>query len=182
MNLNKADKFKFVFEFLHNNFIDYFDTSGKSCKPQPNSQWPAVRAAQLQPRAAGTICRRSYSTSKLRTTISIWQLWRLSRIRLDRHFFLHGPGGTGKTYVYNILCYFLCGQGMIVLCVASLGIAALLFIGGQTAHSCFKYQLMFMSHQCVGSKKNSLLADLIKAADLVIWDEAPMQSCHIHKV
>ena len=24
-------------------------------------------------------------------------------------FFLHGPGGTGKTYVYNTLCYFLCG-------------------------------------------------------------------------
>ena len=26
-------------------------------------------------------------------------------------FFLHGPGGTGKTYVYNTLCYFLRGQG-----------------------------------------------------------------------
>ncbi len=24
-------------------------------------------------------------------------------------FFLHGPGGTGKTYVYNTLCYFLRG-------------------------------------------------------------------------
>ena len=24
-------------------------------------------------------------------------------------FFLHGPGGTGKTYVYNTLCHFLCG-------------------------------------------------------------------------
>ena len=34
-------------------------------------------------------------------------------------FFLHGPGGTGKTYVYNTLCYFLRGQGKIVLCVAS---------------------------------------------------------------
>ena len=45
-------------------------------------------------------------------------------------FFLHGPGGTGKTYVYNTLCYFLRGQGKIVLCVASSGIAALLLIGG----------------------------------------------------
>ena len=42
MNLNKADKFKFVFKFLHNNFIDYFDTFGKSFKPQPNSRQPAV--------------------------------------------------------------------------------------------------------------------------------------------
>jgi hypothetical protein len=40
-------------------------------------------------------------------------------------FFLHGPGGTGKTYVYNTLCYFLRGQGKIVLCVASSGIASL---------------------------------------------------------
>ena len=45
-------------------------------------------------------------------------------------FFLHGPGGTGKTYVYNTLCYFMRGQGKIVLCVASSGIAALLLIGG----------------------------------------------------
>ena len=22
-------------------------------------------------------------------------------------FFLHGPGGTGKTYLYNTLCYYL---------------------------------------------------------------------------
>jgi superfamily II DNA or RNA helicase len=45
-------------------------------------------------------------------------------------FFLHGPGGTGKTYVYNTLCYFLRGRGLIVLCVASSGITALLLIGG----------------------------------------------------
>src|SRR5580698_4490331 len=38
-------------------------------------------------------------------------------------FFLHGPGGTGKTYVYNTLCYHLRSQNKIVLCVASSGIA-----------------------------------------------------------
>jgi predicted ATPase len=26
-------------------------------------------------------------------------------------FFLHGPGGTGKTYLYNTLCYHLRSQG-----------------------------------------------------------------------
>src|SRR6266545_5854715 len=45
-------------------------------------------------------------------------------------FFLHGPGGTSKIYVYNTLCYFLRGQGLIVLCVTSSGITALLLIGG----------------------------------------------------
>ena len=43
-------------------------------------------------------------------------------------FLLHGPGGTGKTYVYNTLCHFLRGQGKIVICVASSGIASLLLL------------------------------------------------------
>jgi primosomal protein N' len=30
-------------------------------------------------------------------------------------FFLHGPGGTGKTYVYNTLCYVLQAKGTILL-------------------------------------------------------------------
>jgi primosomal protein N' len=41
-------------------------------------------------------------------------------------FFLNGPGGTGKTFVYNTLCY----AGQIVICVVSSGVAALLLIGG----------------------------------------------------
>jgi hypothetical protein len=49
-------------------------------------------------------------------------------------FFLHGPGGTEKTYLYNTLCYHLHSQHMIVLCVASSEIAAILLKGGKTAH------------------------------------------------
>jgi len=100
---------------------------------------------------------------------------------LGQTFFLHGPGGTGKTYVYNTLCYFLHGQGFIVLCVASSGIAALLLIGGRTAHSCFKIPIDIHESSLCGIKKNSQLAALIKATDLVIWDKAPMQSRHIHE-
>src|SRR5258708_19502753 len=50
-------------------------------------------------------------------------------------FFLHGPGGTVKTYLYNTLCYRLRSQGKIVLCVASSGIALLLLNGGLTPPS-----------------------------------------------
>ena len=56
-------------------------------------------------------------------------------------FFLHGAGGTGKTFLYNILCFHFCSQTKIVICVASSGIAALLLIGGRTSHSCFKIPL-----------------------------------------
>jgi len=42
-------------------------------------------------------------------------------------FFLNGPGGTtGKTFVYQALSHAIHGQGKIVLCVASSGIASLL--------------------------------------------------------
>jgi PIF1-like helicase len=96
-------------------------------------------------------------------------------------FFLHGPGGTGKTYVYNTLCHLLRGQGEIVLCVASLGIASLLLMGGRTSHSTFKIPIEIHEGSTCSIKKHSDLAGLIRAADFVIWDEAPMQHCHIHE-
>ena len=52
-------------------------------------------------------------------------------------FFLSGPAGTGKTYVYKTVCHRLRSYAKIVLCVASSGIAALLLPGGRTAHSTF---------------------------------------------
>src|ERR1700678_4849184 len=86
-------------------------------------------------------------------------------------FFLHGPGGTGKPYLYNTLCYFLRGQGKIVLCVASSGIASLLLIGGRTSHSTFKIPIEIHEFSTCSITKNSDLADLIHITDLVIWDE-----------
>jgi hypothetical protein len=94
-------------------------------------------------------------------------------------FFLHGPGGTGKTYLYNTLCYHLRSQQKIVLCVASSGIAALLLKGGRTAHSCFKIPIPCNEDSVCGFSKNSHLAELIRITDLVIWDEAPMQHRHV---
>src|SRR6266446_6364904 len=94
-------------------------------------------------------------------------------------FFLHGPGGTGKTYLYNTLCYHLRSQNKIVLCVASSGIAALLLKGGRTAHSRFKIPVPCNEATFCTIPKTSHLARLISQTDLVIWDEAPMQHRHI---
>ncbi|KAI0311183.1 PIF1-like helicase-domain-containing protein, partial [Amylostereum chailletii] len=58
--------------------------------------------------------------------------------RDGRLFFLHGPGGTGKTFVYQTLCHHVRSEGQIVLCVASSGIAALLLPGGRTSYSTFQ--------------------------------------------
>ena len=96
-------------------------------------------------------------------------------------FFLHGAGGTGKTYVYNTLCYFLRGQGKIVLCVAYSGIASLLLLGGRTSHSTFKIPIEIHESSMCTIPRNSDMAELIRSTDLVIWDEAPMQHRHIHE-
>src|SRR5487761_412025 len=93
-------------------------------------------------------------------------------------FFLHGAGGTGKTFLYNTLCYHLRSQNKIALCVASSGIAALLLKGGRTAHSCFKIPIPCHESSVCNIPKTSHLAELICKTDLVIWDEAPMQHRH----
>ena len=93
---------------------------------------------------------------------------------LGQTFFLHGPEGTGKTYVYNTLCHYLCGQGRMVVCVASSGIASLLLISGWTLYSTFKIPIDMHESSTCAIPRNSDLAELI-------WDKAPMQHCHIHE-
>jgi len=90
-------------------------------------------------------------------------------------FFLHGPAGTGKTFLYNCLCSHLRAKGKIVLCVASSGIAAQLLPGGRTAHSRFKIPLSNDINAVCNITPNSNLGQLIQKTALIIWDEVPMQ-------
>lgn len=95
-----------------------------------------------------------------------------------RLFFLNGPGGTGKTFVYNTVCAKIRSLAKIVLCVASSGIAALLLSGGCTAHSHFKIPLNLSDTSTCPISKNSKEADLMRCTDCIIWDEAIMQHRH----
>jgi len=90
-------------------------------------------------------------------------------------FFLHGPAGTGKTFLYNCLCSHFQSQGKIVLCVASSGIAAQFLHGGWTAHSRFKISLSNDINAVCNITHNSSLGELIRTAFLIIWDEVPIQ-------
>jgi hypothetical protein len=89
---------------------------------------------------------------------------------------LDGPGGTGKTYLYNIILAQLRSEGKVCLAVASSGIAAELLIGGRTAHSRFKIPLGVSAESMCNISVNSDLAKLLQKTDLIIWDEVPM--CH----
>ncbi|PKK61479.1 hypothetical protein RhiirC2_635616, partial [Rhizophagus irregularis] len=50
----------------------------------------------------------------------------------SEYLFVDGPGGTGKTFLYNTILAKVRSHGEIALPVASSGIAALLIIGGRT--------------------------------------------------
>ncbi|XP_071739204.1 uncharacterized protein [Rutidosis leptorrhynchoides] len=93
-------------------------------------------------------------------------------------FFLYGPGGTGKTFLYNTVLAKLRSERLIVLAVASSGIASLLLPGGRTAHSRFVIPLELMENSTCGIKQKTHLAALIQEVSLIIWDEAPMTQRH----
>jgi hypothetical protein len=77
-------------------------------------------------------------------------------------FFLHGPGGIGKTFLYSTLCSKVCANGWITLCVASLGIAALLFPGGRMAHSTFSIPVETLAEDSTCQiDKNSKQAEML---------------------
>ncbi|EAU86521.2 transcriptional factor B3 [Coprinopsis cinerea okayama7 len=93
-----------------------------------------------------------------------------------RLFFLHGSGGTGKTFVYKTVCNRIRSNGSIVLCVASSGIAALLLPGGRTAHSMFRIPVGTLHEDSLCDiAKRSPRADLLCQTRLIIWDEAVPQ-------
>ncbi|XP_074339091.1 uncharacterized protein LOC141677199 isoform X4 [Apium graveolens] len=89
-------------------------------------------------------------------------------------YFVYGPGGTGKTFLWSTILARLRSEGKIVLAVASSGIASLLIEGGRTAHSRFKIPIDPNEFTCCEIKQNTYLAELINNTSLVIWDEAPM--------
>src|SRR5437764_972105 len=91
-------------------------------------------------------------------------------------FFIDGPGGTGKTFLYNTLLATIRSSSEIAVAVTSSGIA-LLIMSGRTAHSRFKISLKLNKSSTCNISRNSKEARLINLAKLFIWDEAPM----IHK-
>lgn len=62
-----------------------------------------------------------------------------------------------------------------MITVASSGIASLLLEGGRTAHSMFAIPLDVLETSICGFTKQSLQAELLREAKLIIWDEVPMQ-------
>jgi hypothetical protein len=91
-------------------------------------------------------------------------------------FFLNWAGGTGKTMVQNTIMQKLRSEKNVALAVASSGIVSTLLQGGRTTHSRFKIPLDLDATSLCGIKKGTNLAELIKRAQVIFWDESPIQN------
>ena len=99
--------------------------------------------------------------------------------RRSKLFFLDGPGGTGKTFVYNLLLSTVRSHGKIAIALASTGLAALLLEKGRTAHSRLKIPIEINESSSCFIAAQSNLGSLIKRAELLVWDEAPVMNRYV---
>nr|XP_045087172.1 uncharacterized protein LOC109751715 [Aegilops tauschii subsp. strangulata] len=89
-------------------------------------------------------------------------------------FFVDGPGGTGKTFLYRALLSKVRSEGNIAIATATSGVAASIMPGGRTAHSRFKIPLSCDDGASCTFTKQSGTAKLLRMASLILWDEATM--------
>ncbi|XP_021767814.1 ATP-dependent DNA helicase PIF1-like [Chenopodium quinoa] len=96
-----------------------------------------------------------------------------------RIFFIDGPGGTGKTYLYRTILATVKLKRKFGLPVASSGIGATLLHRGKTAHNTLGIPVRCMLRQ-LGSLVNKM-EQLVKYAAAIIWDEATTTHRHAYE-
>lgn len=154
--------------------------------PRPIEDWSNTTANRLisqqknyDPTSERVLGQQFLSSLNADQKNAFDQIWTSIINKSGKIFFLDGYGGTGKTYLYQTLCHAIRAEGIIIICVASTGLACLLLPGGQTAHSMFKIPIDTLDSDSVcGIPKESLRADLLRAADAVIYDECLMTHRH----
>ncbi|KAK7089794.1 hypothetical protein V1264_024238 [Littorina saxatilis] len=91
-----------------------------------------------------------------------------------RTYFLDGPGGSGKTMVYNTLISTCRSQHIKVAASAWTGIAATLLSGGRTVHNLFKLPVPILDTSTCNVSPTSSHAEYLRSVKLFIIDEASM--------
>lgn len=96
----------------------------------------------------------------------------------QRLYFIDGPGGSGKTFLYNtLLSYIRTRLDQSAIAVASTGVAAILLLDGATAHSMFKILVESLNERSTCSiSVQTERAQQLRNAALIVWDEAPMMN------
>ena len=87
-------------------------------------------------------------------------------------FFIDGPGGTGKSFLYKCITKKLLSLGHYISACASTGIAATL-IDGCTVHKLFGVPMDLEYDSTSMLHTDSKAAGVIRDSACIIWDEAP---------
>ena len=95
-----------------------------------------------------------------------------------RAYFIDGPGGSGKTMVYNTLISWFRCNNLKVAASAWTGIAATLLAGGRTCHNLFKLPVPIMDTSVCNIPPTSAHAEYLRSIDMFLIDEASMVSTH----
>ena len=93
---------------------------------------------------------------------------------VSRLHYVDAPGGSGKTYIFNMLSAHLRYQNLKGACAAWTGIATTLMICGRTVHSLFKLPVPVLENSTCNVSPTSHHAELLRGVDLFIVDEASM--------
>ncbi|XP_064638336.1 uncharacterized protein LOC135494349 [Lineus longissimus] len=89
-------------------------------------------------------------------------------------FCLNASGGTGKTYLINVLLTTIRAEGNVALETALSGIAATLLNNGRTLHSRCKIPINLTEHSTCNISNKDATADLLRLAKILIIDEVSM--------
>ncbi|KAK4395913.1 hypothetical protein Sango_1745600 [Sesamum angolense] len=89
-------------------------------------------------------------------------------------FFIDGPGGTRKTFLYRVLLASFRNVGFIMVATATSGIAVIQLPGGRTAHSKLKIPIKLDSSSRCNFSKQSEVCQLLDRATAILWDDAPI--------
>jgi hypothetical protein len=94
--------------------------------------------------------------------------------KVGQVFFVDGPEGTGKTYMYKALLAKVRSMNLIAIATFTSGIAASIMPSERTAHSRFKIPIKLDNNTICSFTEQSGTAELLRRAALVIWDEVAM--------
>ncbi|XP_058790186.1 uncharacterized protein LOC131663673 [Phymastichus coffea] len=99
-----------------------------------------------------------------------------------RCIYMDGPGGSGKTYVYETIYYKLTSENIKICSMAFTGIAATLLPNGKTVHKTFGLPVPLFQDSSSNIKAQSQEAQILRETDVFIWDEISMAPRYALKI
>jgi hypothetical protein len=104
-----------------------------------------------------------------------------NRVVSPKLFFIDGPGGSGKTFLYSAILAQVKASRSRAIATETSEIAALLLDGGRTMHSAFKVPIPVNHLSTCNMSPDSNIGRQIVSASLIIVDEAPMMHRHTYE-